>query len=530
MPSSSVDLQSLQHLRSKICAELPQLFAEHPSDNLLHQLCELIDDDTVLYRFCQYKAATVDSAYSAIVNHLNWRIKRSSRPSAGPVSASSVDSYIHQRPIYFFGQDLNERPVMWIKTKLLDPRNSAALPDYVAHLMDLASCLVRKTWLAKSGEYPPSVFQICIVMDLEGAGIGNMSLEMMPQFFELFTKQYPMLLGPVRILNYGWVHAGIWTVVKPSLSADAKNRISFVSKDELRTFIAADQIPQEYGGLSSAVPLDGLAAFLAQEPSPRSSVYESLHQEMVQKCGERFGVAIKPLGPKVGEANTDQVVPDASKSSQESARDEAESDKSECTDSGDEADVFYDCEMDDALADWEMTLCTVADDQTSSVFTYCSREGDHLCHSDSEHCHPIPDSVSDSGLSRYSCSGRLLVDQGTQTAPEYSITTVTTTTTVYCPDHSGHSADSLQHSKVRPGSTETWRPLVSTAARLAHRTIVRMASMNRSRWIVAVVGCCLLMCMRSSSFAKRFWPTVLYGTAGSVSLLKYVFGYHKAAV
>lgn len=68
-------------------------------------------------------------------------------------------------------------------------------------------------------------------------------MELIPLVYEIFKKQYPQILGQALVLNYGWVHAGMWSVIKAILSAEAKEKLKFIKKDDLTDYIPIENIP-----------------------------------------------------------------------------------------------------------------------------------------------------------------------------------------------------------------------------------------------------------------------------------------------
>lgn len=76
-----------------------------------------------------------------------------------------------------------------------------------------------------------------------GKPIIMQNYDIIPVFYDLFQKQFPQLIGQVIILNYGWLHAGIWGLVKSTLSEDASSRVLFVENSNLVSFLDAKLLP-----------------------------------------------------------------------------------------------------------------------------------------------------------------------------------------------------------------------------------------------------------------------------------------------
>ena len=52
--------------------------------------------------------------------------------------------------------------------------------------------------------------------------------------YELFDKHYPKRNATVHVLNFGWIYAGIWSVIKAALPAEATNKLVFSNVNELK--------------------------------------------------------------------------------------------------------------------------------------------------------------------------------------------------------------------------------------------------------------------------------------------------------
>jgi hypothetical protein len=61
--------------------------------------------------------------------------------------------------------------------------------------------------------------------------------------FDLIRTHYPRFIGQVLVLNYGWLHNGIWTIVSSLLTAESRSKIAFINEDELKLYISPSNIP-----------------------------------------------------------------------------------------------------------------------------------------------------------------------------------------------------------------------------------------------------------------------------------------------
>ena len=92
------------------------------------------------------------------------------------------------------------------------------------------------------------VLQIVLLVDVQGAGISNLELELLPFLLQLARAHYPGLVGAVFVLNYGWLHSGMWQLARSILPTSALERIAFPSAADLLNFFDRDKLPTTCGG------------------------------------------------------------------------------------------------------------------------------------------------------------------------------------------------------------------------------------------------------------------------------------------
>ncbi|CDU25205.1 uncharacterized protein SPSC_05039 [Sporisorium scitamineum] len=93
-----------------------------------------------------------------------------------------------------------------------------------------------------------TVLQASIAVDLASSGMANLELELLPFLLDLLKNHVPGVVGAVYILNYGWIHAGMWAVIKRVLPQQALAKIFFPSHDELKEHFDPRNIPVCYDG------------------------------------------------------------------------------------------------------------------------------------------------------------------------------------------------------------------------------------------------------------------------------------------
>ncbi|CAD6892140.1 unnamed protein product [Tilletia laevis] len=73
--------------------------------------------------------------------------------------------------------------------------------------------------------------QMVLACDLDGAGMSNLEIELLPFLLDLLKKHYPGHIAVMYLLHYGWVHAGMWTLAKRVLPQVVLDKIIFPKDD-----------------------------------------------------------------------------------------------------------------------------------------------------------------------------------------------------------------------------------------------------------------------------------------------------------
>jgi len=101
--------------------------------------------------------------------------------------------------------------------------------------------------ISKKLENSPPL-QMTIAFDLAGSGMANLELELLPFLLDLLKNHFPGMVGAVYILNYGWVHSGMWAVAKRVLPEQALSKIFFPNEAELKDHFKVENLPIPLGG------------------------------------------------------------------------------------------------------------------------------------------------------------------------------------------------------------------------------------------------------------------------------------------
>jgi len=90
--------------------------------------------------------------------------------------------------------------------------------------------------------------QFSIILDLDNLKMSTLNYEIFPTLIKIFSNHYPYIAETVYILNYRWIHAGLWGMVKQMLSESITKNLLFLKKDEIFDYIDPDELLIEYGG------------------------------------------------------------------------------------------------------------------------------------------------------------------------------------------------------------------------------------------------------------------------------------------
>jgi hypothetical protein len=216
------------------------------SQEKLTDFSELIADPALLVRFIKKHKSVLHDAQLAIMGHLDWRVEN----QIGSIDLSDPcigggNNYF-QKGIFRFGKvDLLGRPLICISPALYSPSSRNRISELTSNLTACFEAVRR--WIAtmqNPGVY--NEYQAVAIIDLTGFGFSQMDFDLIPVVYDIFKKHYPQILGQVLVLNYGWVHGGIWQIISTMLTEEAKKKLVFVDKKHLLRYIPPENIPKGY--------------------------------------------------------------------------------------------------------------------------------------------------------------------------------------------------------------------------------------------------------------------------------------------
>ncbi|GAA5932149.1 hypothetical protein JCM3775_004251 [Rhodotorula graminis] len=236
--------------RQAIAEILPALREDEGFDEAAIAAGEaLLRDRVTVFRFCRRARFSPSASLKLLHATVHWRLTSSLQY----LSPANVDPLYLDQPLFFFHPDLVDRfgrpcAVLNLRhVKRTDDGTLDALKDYARlgweigrrYLTDLSR---------RAAEGGDPKLQIVVIVDLEGAGMSNLEMELLPFFLDLLRSHFPGMVGAIFVLNYGWAYAGMWQLAKRVLPNTALERILFPSKAELLEFFDEKHLLVEHGG------------------------------------------------------------------------------------------------------------------------------------------------------------------------------------------------------------------------------------------------------------------------------------------
>ena len=204
---------------------------------------------TVAFLFRHYKkhGFELDAAVSSLTSFFAWR--HEADVSAFALEALPLESIQRLENgfcIITNGVDRKGRPLLYIKMAQVQGMSSEELQSHLQFAMEMCRRLVF-TLNQKQNDSDDSrqlFFQVSVLVDVQDFGFSHLNLEYLPCLRQIFSNHFPQSFGSIYVVNYGWVHSGIWNFIKPLLTSETKDRLLFLNKADLEKYISKENIPQ----------------------------------------------------------------------------------------------------------------------------------------------------------------------------------------------------------------------------------------------------------------------------------------------
>ncbi|XP_018572291.1 motile sperm domain-containing protein 2-like [Anoplophora glabripennis] len=201
----------------------------HPKD-----LERVKTDDDWLQRFLLHQENNMQNALNMLWVSLNWRKEN----NVNDINENTVKMDILCSGAFFpHGTDIDGCELLIFKCK----RNIKGGVDQ----NEVRRCVIY--WFERL-ERQTKGKKITIFFDMEGCGLSNMDMDFIKYLIGLFKEYYPYFLNLIIIFEMPWVLSAAFKIVKSWLPEKAIEKIKFVSKKDITTYVPPDQALKCWGG------------------------------------------------------------------------------------------------------------------------------------------------------------------------------------------------------------------------------------------------------------------------------------------
>ncbi|KAF9227013.1 CRAL/TRIO domain-containing protein [Gyrodon lividus] len=217
-------------------------------------ITEWLNDTASVFRLLRRHKFTRSFALEEIRTILIWRLH-----ILRPALRATQLKLLHCLPPPI--TDPLGRPMVFMKASSLPGLETSAKDALLQEVERLRLHLRHIKDLHDNNERFP--LQFIVLVDLEGVLIQNFTLDFFSWLLTDVIQRYPGMLAAVFLLNYSWMHSGVWSVAKRVLPSSAISRVFFPSRAQLLDYCSPATLPAEYGG--SLPPLDQIEDALRSE-------------------------------------------------------------------------------------------------------------------------------------------------------------------------------------------------------------------------------------------------------------------------
>ncbi|KAJ8973394.1 hypothetical protein NQ317_002762 [Molorchus minor] len=216
----------------------------HPKD-----LERVKTDDNWLQRFLLHQEGNVPNALNMMWTSINWRKDNNVNDNTHKlihileITEDNVKKDILCSGAFFpYGADINGCTLLILKSKKYV--KGAIDPD------ELKRCVIY--WFERL-ERQTKGKKITLFFDMEGSGLSNMDMDFIKYLIGLFKEYYPFFLNYIIIFEMPWILSAAFKIIKSWLPEKAIEKIKFVGKKDIKTYVPLDQAFKSWGGQSDYV-------------------------------------------------------------------------------------------------------------------------------------------------------------------------------------------------------------------------------------------------------------------------------------
>ena len=226
-------MDSIVQLQQQLIEAIPAL--NRPQNP--HDISEIISDEALLLRFLQKYRQNLEDTLQGIIYHLNWR-QENNIIDITPFT----NHYWLEIGLFRLGK-IDSVPTIFIFPSKYDPNIHNATEQLTSSLILVLETLRR--WIIS---YKNVGLKVIAILDLHKFGLSQMDFELIPIVYDIFKRHYPQLLSKCLVLNYGWIHAGLWSVIRTLLTDEARKKLMFIKSKQLQDYVPIEDLPTIFGG------------------------------------------------------------------------------------------------------------------------------------------------------------------------------------------------------------------------------------------------------------------------------------------
>ncbi|GBC16053.2 major sperm protein [Rhizophagus irregularis DAOM 181602=DAOM 197198] len=276
----------IDDLQTALADLIPELQQEFGLDFVqVERIRQYLDDRGTLFRFLRRAGFDFDVALKALISDLRWRIEH----NVDSITLADVHPLFIEKGLFFFHKtDKFGRPCAVVNLREYKREDGAPTIDEVKKFIIYNAEVARRLLLDKTmNSRDGPVLQYVILLDLKGAGVSTLDVELVPFTIDIMRHHFPGSAGAIFVLNYGWMYSGIWQILKRILPEESLNRIFFPSEQELWNYFDEENVLTEQGGKDTyeydadtceAYQIYGSPSPILKLPKPlsRATSYDSL--------------------------------------------------------------------------------------------------------------------------------------------------------------------------------------------------------------------------------------------------------------
>ncbi|KAK0139069.1 Motile sperm domain-containing protein 2 [Merluccius polli] len=222
-------------------------------------LRRLWEEDGFVAGYLEGRHYVVAEAVKMIDESLQWRKEL----GVNDITENSLQkSFLEAGMHYFRGYDKEGHKLFWFRLKI-QAKDGRTLQEKKRYLV---------FWLERFVKQEPGSL-LTAVFDMSESGLGNVDMDFLRFFINCFQVYYPRLLAKIIIFELPWIMNAAWKIVKSWLGPDAIDKLKFLSRSDVQTYIEVEHLPLHMGGTDAfeyiypPLPEDHFQAPMSESPN-----------------------------------------------------------------------------------------------------------------------------------------------------------------------------------------------------------------------------------------------------------------------